>query len=175
VDELILEPYYKVTKLEKPYNSPYNAEDDEDKCWIELTVGILEDGKSYHALTPSVTLAQEDVLSVEEKFQGGTGANLTPPPENIINKKQIGLIKAKVEKSAEALGIQGYARIDIFFNKNSNKIMLIEANTLPGLSPSTVIFQQAYLEKDTESSESLNPQIFLSKLIDNGIKRRNRK
>jgi D-alanine--D-alanine ligase len=135
--------------------------------WIELTVGVLEDKGIYHALTPSITVVQGTVLSLEEKFQGGTGVNLTPPPEEIIKPEQIDLIKTKIEMVAKVLGIQGYARIDIFFNIKSDKIIVIEANTLPGLTPSTVIYHQALAENNP-----LNPQEFLSKLIKLGTERR---
>jgi D-alanine--D-alanine ligase len=135
--------------------------------WIELTVGVLEHNGHHHALSPSITVAQGAVLSLEEKFQGGTGVNLTPPPASIISDKQIDLIKTKIEQAARALGIQGYARIDIFFNTASEQTMVIEANTLPGLTPSTVIYHQALSEPIP-----LNPREFLSKLVEYGIERR---
>jgi len=31
-----------------------------------------------------------EVLTVEEKFQGGTGVNITPPPSNIMKPKILG-------------------------------------------------------------------------------------
>lgn len=135
--------------------------------WIELTVGVLEQNGHYQALSPSITVAQGDVLSLEEKFQGGTGVNLTPPPSHIIAGKQIDLIKMKIEQAAKALGIQGYARIDIFFNVNSDKVLVIEANSLPGLTPSTVIYHQALAEVPP-----LTPQEFLSRLVEYGMQRR---
>ncbi|MDE2030558.1 MAG: hypothetical protein KGI97_08370, partial [Alphaproteobacteria bacterium] len=114
--------------------------------WVELTVGVMERNGMYYALSPSITVAQNAVLSLEEKFQGGTGVNLTPPPPDIVSATQVGLIRLKVEQAAKALGIQGYARVDIFFNTRSNQTMVIEANTLPGLTPSTVIYHQALAE-----------------------------
>jgi D-alanine--D-alanine ligase len=137
--------------------------------WIELTVGVLEEKGNYHALSPSITVAQGNVLSLEEKFQGGTGVNLTPPPETIISPKQIRLIKEKIEKAAQALGIQGYARIDIFFNSKSNITLVIEANSLPGLTPSTVIYHQALAEPIP-----MQPRELLEKLVMFGIERRRR-
>lgn len=134
--------------------------------WIELTVGVLEENGHYHALTPSITVAQSNVLSLEEKFQGGTGVNLTPPPSTIIAPKQIDLIKVKIEQTAKVLGIQGYARIDIFFNTRTDQTMVIEANSLPGLTPSTVIYHQALAE-----TPPLTPQSFLSRLVDLGTER----
>jgi D-alanine-D-alanine ligase-like ATP-grasp enzyme len=135
--------------------------------WIELTVGLLERNGHYHALSPSITVAQGAVLSLEEKFQGGTGVNLTPPPLHIITAKQLDLIKTKIEQAAKTLGIQGYARIDIFFNTSTDQTMLIEANSLPGLTPSTVIYHQALAE-----DPPLTPQVFLSKLVEYGLERR---
>ena len=162
-DSLILEPFIvtdtiQVEDLELSYQRKTG--------WIELTVGVLENNGIYHALSPSITVAQGSVLSLEEKFQGGTGVNLTPPPDRIVNNDQILQIKTNVEQAAKALGIEGYARIDIFFNVQSNQTMVIEANSLPGLTASTVIFHQALAE-----NPSMNPQEFLSALVTLGISR----
>ncbi|MEQ1702325.1 MAG: hypothetical protein ABMA25_19620, partial [Ilumatobacteraceae bacterium] len=48
--------------------------------WIEVTVGVLGNRGSLRALSPSLTVASDRILSLEEKFMGGTGVNLTPPP-----------------------------------------------------------------------------------------------
>lgn len=129
--------------------------------WLELTVGIIEKNEIYHSLNPSITVASDKVLSVEEKFQGGTGVNLTPPPENIINIDQVKQIKSCIEKISRAFGIKNYARLDIFFNTEMNKLILIEINTLPALTPSTVIYHQALAEE-----KSINPKEFLEMIID---------
>ena len=73
--------------------------------WIELTIGVLEKHKKYHALNPSITIAQNHILTVEEKFQGGTGINLTPPPAEIISAKQKEHIRTSLENVAKILGI----------------------------------------------------------------------
>lgn len=137
--------------------------------WIELTAGVLEQNGTYHALTPSITVAQNAVLSLEEKFQGGTGINLTPPPESIVKPAQIKIIKDKVAVAAKTLGIEGYARLDLFFNTKSNHIMIIEANSLPGLTASTVIFHQGLAE-----DPPLYPRAFLEKLVELGRHRHQR-
>lgn len=129
--------------------------------WIELTVGVLENEGQFRSLNPSITLADGAVLSLEEKFQGGTGVNLTPPPEEILSLQATEKIKRLVEKAARALGIQNYARLDLFFNRISEKMVLIEANTLPALTPSTVLYHQALAE-----NPPLTPQAFIEKIID---------
>jgi hypothetical protein len=53
--------------------------------WVEVTVGVLGRKGSMKALSPSITVKESGhVLSLEEKFQGGTGVNLTPPPPQIV-------------------------------------------------------------------------------------------
>lgn len=165
VDDLILEPFIVTDEI---YVDGLNLVHNPKTGWIELTVGVLEEKGNYHSLSPSITVVQGNVLSLEEKFQGGTGVNLTPPPEEIVTLEQIILIKTKIEKTAKALGVQGYARIDIFFNTISNQTIVIEANSLPGLTPSTVIYHQALAEVPP-----LTPVAFLSKLVELGIERRN--
>lgn len=130
------------------------------KGWIELTVGVLEQKGIYQAMNPSITVVEGAILSLEEKFQGGTGINLTPPPIKILSVSAAQKIKRLVEKAAKALEIQNYARLDIFFNRETEKMILIEANTLPALTPSTVIYHQGLAEEI-----SLTPLALLNKII----------
>ena len=130
--------------------------------WFELTVGVIEKDGIYHSFNPSITIAENKILTIEEKFQGGTGINLTPPPENIISKNFVNKIKETVETVAKALKVKNYARMDLFVNVKTEKVMVIENNTLPALTPSTVIFHQALAEE-----KPLNPRQFLELIIEN--------
>ena len=130
--------------------------------WLELTVGMTEKDGIYHSFNPSITIAENKILTIEEKFQGGTGINLTPPPQEIINQKLIDKIKSAIEIVSKKLGLKNYARIDIFANIKTEQIIIIEANTLPALTPSTVIFHQALAEE-----EPLTPRQFIELLIEN--------
>jgi D-alanine-D-alanine ligase-like ATP-grasp enzyme len=128
---------------------------------VEVTIGILERGKSLHALNPSITIAEGEVLSLEEKFQGGTGVNLTPPPKEIVSPKAVETAKSLIEKLGEKIGLRGYARIDAFMNVKTGELSVIEVNTLPGLTPSTVLYHQGLAEE---------PQIFPKELLETIIK-----
>ncbi|MBU0981982.1 hypothetical protein KKC94_04805 [Patescibacteria group bacterium] len=132
--------------------------------WIEVTVGLLsdKDGGAIRALSPSLTVAEGSVLSVEEKFQGGTGINITPPSEDIVAPAVLKRVKVSIEKVADRLGLAGYARVDAFMNVDNGDIIVIEVNTAPALTPSTVLFHQALAEKPP-----IYPLSLLEKLIEN--------
>ena len=69
--------------------------------------------------------------------------------------------KILVEKLAKEIGLKGYARIDAFMNVSTGDLLIIEVNTLPGLTPSTVFYHQALAE---------NPPIFPLALLEKIIK-----
>ncbi len=134
---------------------------EEKTGWVEMTVGVLGKTGQLRALTPSITISASSVLSLEEKFQGGTGVNITPPPAEFVPASSVARARQLVEKAANKLGISGFARIDIFMEVKTGAIIVIEANTIPGLTPSTVIYHQALAE-----SPPLFPTQFLERILD---------
>ena len=156
--EYLLEPFIETDKLRIEGNAIVHQP---TTGWVELTVGVLEEQGQYYALTPSITIAESHVLSLAEKFQGGTGINLTPPPEEIMPISMRYKVQAGVVQVAEVLGIENYARMDVFFNLNTQELLVIEANSLPGLTPSTVIYHQALVE-----TPPVYPTRFLEQLVE---------
>ena len=139
--------------------------DDYQAGWREFcneALKLLEQNKKLHAFNPSITIAEGEVLSLEEKFQGGTGINITPPPIEIVKPKALNRAKKLAEQLAKEINIKGYARIDAFMNINTGTLLIIEINTLPGLTPSTVIYHQALAE-----NPAIFPREFLEKIIRN--------
>jgi D-alanine--D-alanine ligase len=130
--------------------------------WIEVTIGVYGKGEKIRAMNPSLTVARGNVLTLEEKFQGGTGVNITPPPQPYVKAKAIENARRRMEIVAKKLGVSGYARIDAFMDVNSGELMIIEANTTPALTPSTVIFHQAL-----DENPKMYPVDFLEKIIEN--------
>ncbi len=125
------------------------------RYFLEITGGLLthhtETGLHYEVFEPSETLAQGDVLSLEEKFLAGEGQNITPavyaphPEENQVIVEQV---KIELEKVAKILKIEGYARIDAFVRVSEaleTEVIIIEINSLPGMTPATCIFHQCAL------------------------------
>ena len=103
----------------------------------------------YEIFEPSEALATDEVLSLEEKFLAGEGQNLTPAR---FSNEQGGYapiadqVKQTLEKAARILDVKGYARIDAFvriFTDGRVETIIIEVNSLPGMTPATAIFHQA--------------------------------
>ncbi|EXB63180.1 D-alanine--D-alanine ligase [Morus notabilis] len=129
--------------------------------WVEITVGVVGKRGSMSSLSPSITVKESgDILSLEEKFQGGTGINLTPPPLSIISNEALERCKKNIELIANTLQLEGFSRIDAFVNVDSGEVLIIEVNTVPGMTPSTVLIHQALAEEPP-----LYPQQFFRTLL----------
>ncbi|RZC82495.1 hypothetical protein C5167_045285 [Papaver somniferum] len=100
--------------------------------WVEITVGVVGKRGELHSLSPSVTVKESgDILSLEEKFQGGTGINLTPPPSSIISEEALEKCKRCIEIIANTLGLEGFSRIDAFVNVDSGEALVEEPPMYP--------------------------------------------
>ncbi|MFM1898261.1 MAG: hypothetical protein RL577_501 [Bacteroidota bacterium] len=122
--------------------------------FLEITGGMLThispNGElSYEVFEPSESLAESEILSLEEKFLAGEGQNLTPPRFS-KNAEQQSKISAEVRKTLESvarsLDVTGYCRIDAFvkiWNSGKVETVIIEVNSLPGMTPATCIYHQA--------------------------------
>ncbi|KAF8041975.1 hypothetical protein BT93_A0543 [Corymbia citriodora subsp. variegata] len=135
--------------------------------WVEITVGVIGKQGSMHSLSPSITVKETgDILSLEEKFQGGTGINLTPPPVSIMSDEALERCKQRIELIANTLRLEGFSRIDAFVNVDTGEVLIIEVNTVPGMTPSTVLIHQALAEKPP-----MYPHEFFRTLLDFGSER----
>ncbi|CAI9298770.1 unnamed protein product [Lactuca saligna] len=135
--------------------------------WVEITVGVIGKRGSMRSLMPSVTVKESgDILSLEEKFQGGTGINLTPPPLSIMSTEALMKCKERIELIANTLELEGFSRIDAFVNVDNGEVLVIEVNTVPGMTPSTVLIHQALAEEPP-----VYPHVFFRTLLDLGSQR----
>ena len=127
---------------------------------VEITVAVLGRTGQMVSMVPSETLNDFGVLTVEEKFCKGGGTNLTPPPS--FSSEMVYSIQKRISAFSNQLGIDGYARIDAMYNIKSDELILIEVNSLPGLSPATVTFTQALVTPGIRKK----PSEFLKTLVD---------
>ncbi|OHE21797.1 MAG: hypothetical protein A2Z43_08860 [Syntrophobacterales bacterium RBG_19FT_COMBO_59_10] len=105
---------------------------------MEVTCGVMGIDEP-EAMTPSETIPTDDVLSLEDKFLYGQGENKTPAR---LPAEQIERIREAAVATFRALNLKGYARIDMFV-RTDGRVAVLEPNTLPGMTPSTVLFHQA--------------------------------
>ena len=125
------------------------------KHFLEVTGGMLTHFKKgklfYETFEPSETLAESEILSLEEKFLAGQGQNITPAryaSTPLANKKISTIVQEQLKNAAKVLGIEGYCRIDAFvriYSSTKVEVIIIEANSLPGMTPATAIFHQCAL------------------------------
>ena len=112
---------------------------------MELTVGVIGNEKAT-SVTASQAVVTGSILSIEEKFLPGAGENQTPAP---LPADELAFVSSTIQQVYEALGCKGYARIDCFYQESAQtktgapRLVIIEVNTLPGITPATCIFHQA--------------------------------
>ena len=139
--------------------------------FLEVTGGMLTHTKNgvrqYEVFEPSETLASGEVLSLEEKFLAGEGQNITPArfSKNAENQQLISAqVRAELEKVARILNVEGYCRIDAFvriFDDQRAETIIIEINSLPGMTPATCIFHQSAIN-------GYKPYQFIDKILEYG-------
>jgi D-alanine--D-alanine ligase len=110
--------------------------------FLELTCAVIEDPQSrkMRVATPSLALARAGELSLEEKFQQGVGTNLEL--DAFLGPVRVRTIQKRVASLSAALGLEGYGRIDCFYDTREDLIYLLECNTLCGLTEATVFYSQ---------------------------------
>ncbi len=143
--------------------------------FMEITGGLLthwdkNDDIQYQIFPPSESIAQFDILSIEEKFLAGEGVNITPPRysfkpslQELIDRE----VRKELKRAAKILGVEGYARIDAFvriYEPDRVELIIIEVNSLPGMTPATAIFHQA-------AHEGLKPYELINKIIEFGFEK----
>jgi D-alanine-D-alanine ligase len=143
--------------------------------FLEITGGMLTRSlpsgeRSYQVFEPSEALASGEVLSLEEKFLAGEGQNITPARFSKVADEQARIsteVRKTLEKTARILNVEGYCRIDAFvriFDDGRVETIIIEINSLPGMTPATCIFHQAAIDH-------LRPLEFMDAILDYGKQR----
>jgi D-alanine-D-alanine ligase len=147
----------------------------ENEYFLEITGAMLVQtraggSRTYEVFEPSESIAGEGILSLEEKFLAGQGTNITParfasdPSEQL---RILGIVQENLRKAAEIAGVEGYCRIDAFVGikpEGDIRVVIIEINSLPGMTPATCIYHQAALAGYT-------PHRFIARIIALGFEK----
>ncbi|SDJ82048.1 D-alanine-D-alanine ligase [Catalinimonas alkaloidigena] len=143
--------------------------------FLEITGGLLtrlddQGNRVYEVFEPSEALASGEVLSLEEKFLAGEGQNITPARFASTTEAYRAIsaqVRSELEKVARLLNVEGYARIDAFvriFEDNRAETIIIEVNSLPGMTPATCIFHQTAIN-------GYKPYHFIDAILEYGQQR----
>ncbi len=101
----------------------------------EFTCGVIE-GKAL----PVVEIApSEGFYDYANKYQPGKTKDTCPAP---ISEEKTKEIQSVAEQVFKALRLRAYARIDFMMNKEE-EIFCLEANTLPGMTPVSLLPMEA--------------------------------
>ena len=95
----------------------------------EIECGIIGNSKLLTSEIGEVTY-ESDWYDYDSKYNSNN--NISIPAE--IDSKTTRKIKEIAIQSCRALNIFGFARVDFFLEKSSNKILLNEINTIPGFT-----------------------------------------
>jgi D-alanine-D-alanine ligase len=118
----------------------------------EVSCSVIENSaKKTKALPPTELIPiRADFFDYEAKYTPGATNEITPPelPTDLINQ-----IKVDALAAHKLVGCSGYSRTDMILR--DDKIYVIEINTLPGMTETSMLPQQAAVE-GMSLSELLN-------------------
>jgi D-alanine-D-alanine ligase len=111
----------------------------------ELTVGVLDD----RALAVTEILSEQNFYDYHAKYAAGGSRHVIPaqlPPEVTQRAMEVSLAAHK------ALGCRGASRADLRYDDATGTLVLLEVNTQPGMTPTSLLPEQAaYIGMDFPS------------------------
>lgn len=105
----------------------------------ELTVGVLED----EALTVTEILSNEVFYDYHAKYAQGGSRHILPAkvPDDVAKAAMSIAVAAH-----KALGCRGASRADFRYDDEQNRLILLEVNTQPGMTATSLLPEQAALQ-----------------------------
>lgn len=101
----------------------------------ELTVGVMN-GKAMPVIE---IIPKAGFYDYKNKYQAGLTVELCPAP---IEPEDTARVQALAEQVFKALHLDAYGRVDFIMENTDEKVMYcLEANTLPGMTPTSLIPQ----------------------------------
>lgn len=105
---------------------------------VEISCGILEIGGKWKVLPVAEVCSQNEFFDFDAKYTEGKSMEIIPArlPDDITKK-----VNDCVVKIFNVIGGKGFSRID-FIVRNSEPVVL-EINTIPGLTPMSILPKEA--------------------------------
>lgn len=102
----------------------------------EFSVGVL-DGK---ALPPIEIRPKTGFYDYKNKYQANATEEICPAE---LTKEETETVQELALRVAETLRLRSYCRMDFILEQNSGVFYCLEANTLPGMTPNSLLPQEA--------------------------------
>ena len=106
----------------------------------ELTVSTIKLDKKIHALAVTEIKSKNNFFDYKAKYSKGYAKHILPAKLNKINYAKCLKFATKAHK---LLGCNSLARTDFILDTKKNKIFFLETNTQPGLTPISLLPEQA--------------------------------
>ena len=104
----------------------------------EFSCGVIQDDDQTAIALPPTEIYNTVAFDFETKYKSNVAKKRIPVDTTLENNRKIQLAVADVFKR---LGINVYSRIDGFLTATGD-VLLHDPNTIPGMSPSSLIFKQ---------------------------------
>ena len=105
----------------------------------ELTVGVM-DGRAMPVIE---IIPKTGFYDYKNKYQAGLTEEICPAP---ISAEDTGRVQRLAERVYRTLHLDAYGRVDFLMDKADGELYCLEANTLPGMTPTSLIPQMAAAE-----------------------------
>ena len=106
----------------------------------ELTVSTIKLNKKVEALAVTEIKSKNIFFDYKAKYSKGYAKHILPAKLNKVNYNRCLKFAVKAHK---LLGCNSIARTDFILDTNKNKIYFLETNTQPGLTPISLLPEQA--------------------------------
>lgn len=105
----------------------------------ELTVGVM-DGKAMPVIE---IIPKSGWYDYKNKYQAGLTEEICPAP---ISEEETDRVQRLAERVSAALMIDVYCRADFLLNEADGELYCLEANTLPGMTPTSSVPQMGAVQ-----------------------------
>lgn len=105
----------------------------------EFSLGVV----AGHAFPAIEIMVPDGWYDFQHKFQNGQSTQFETPPNNLPDDVHEEMKHIAI-KTARALGLQNYSRTDFLYNDSG--LYVIESNSLPGMTPLSLLPQEANAE-----------------------------
>lgn len=105
----------------------------------EFTIGLYKLGSVVNVLPCTEIVSSKEFFDYEAKYTDGVTNEITP---GRMNEEELSRVKNAMMQIYLRLNCKGVVRIDYILEQESNKMYVLEVNTVPGQSQNSIIPQQ---------------------------------